>query len=859
MSDDADEITDDFADLVGEDSVLGQNSSQPIAPKKTLSRTSSKPSSKAPSDLSAEDSLFASGSRPASRRASTVPSVAPADESSSRRNDALRAPPKPTPTPSAVPAAARPPSARPSTLSSAGRPASSLANTASDDFADLLAPSPEKSSASLPREPSSRPSSGLGTAAAAPRPPSAQASTRLSPAGSGAPTPAALSRPESVSGYSRSSLGGGSGGGGSFTGSFSPGATLGPPEASPSPRASGAPPTPRSTTFAAAGGGGAAGGGQQQPHRALNRSDQSRISQVECHIPTPFELFRLYDADFNGRVTQEEFYCMLRDLDGHPLHYAPHNDPEHRLARLKEKRRRKDAERQTREEKLALAEMHKQATEASKGEMAEQVAQLAARVAELDGRIAEEEAEARRLANHPDEAVRVTPEVRQHRAQWRQWVSEEFARADLAGNGILSIDEFYMYFYSKLCFRFPVMRTGVNPGALLFNIFVRYCSIGRGAVGGRNEDMLSHQFSKLCKDAGLINGKTLTRAAVDIIYHRSRAADESLETYKPKAGVAATARMYYPQFLFALDKIAEKRRSGFQEVVARLLSSVSTLPGPTFADFLIISGHDLGAGEQVPEFLTRHPLLPDNSHALRSLADNDMIRKMKQESDDALNLSMGLPPKSMDGGGLKAFLDAKKAGEGEGKQANGDDSGGGGAGGGGGNGGGGGGGTALQASVYGSLPKPSLEPDMLRQKKWERREPSELQRLRAAAVSRGVAPVLSPDCMHMVRALDPDQLMASLKRVYEAYTAWGGGVDRTALDRRRFSKVLRDALLISESGPLPTRKAEAVYDKILPASCRALNFIQFIEALRHVALHHRLSLNEVMEKLVAVGSPRPGP
>lgn len=189
-------------------------------------------------------------------------------------------------------------------------------------------------------------------------------------------------------------------------------------------------------------------------------------------------------------------------------------------------------------------------------------------------------------------------------------------------------------------------------GAALFNIYVHYCSSGRGMVGqGRSEEMLSHQFAKLCKDAKLINNKNLTKADVDIIYHgcvvgarsvsaltrhdrsqpaliavaqalshpaifrpcssrcrtpslhasglprssthfvpclacpapfqpptrhlpyqypalkcrtaascrtlpySARAADEALETYVKKAGVAATARMYYPQFLFALDKV----------------------------------------------------------------------------------------------------------------------------------------------------------------------------------------------------------------------------------------------------------------------------------------------------------------
>ena len=58
------------------------------------------------------------------------------------------------------------------------------------------------------------------------------------------------------------------------------------------------------------------------------------------------------------------------------------------------------------------------------------------------------------------------------RMQWREWSEKEFQRADLAANEMLSIDEFYVYYYGKLCFRFPVLRTGTNPG-------------GRAGGGGR--------------------------------------------------------------------------------------------------------------------------------------------------------------------------------------------------------------------------------------------------------------------------------------------------------------------------------------------------------------------------------------
>jgi hypothetical protein len=70
-------------------------------------------------------------------------------------------------------------------------------------------------------------------------------------------------------------------------------------------------------------------------------------------------------------------------------------------------------------------------------------------------------------------------------------------------------------------------------------------------------------------------------------------------------------------------------------------------------------------------------------------------------------------------------------------------------------------------------------------------------------------------------------------------------VDTTELDKPRFAKLLRDGLLVAESGPLPARKVDAIYARVLPASCRAINFVQFLEGLRYVALQHRISLNEV--------------
>lgn len=97
--------------------------------------------------------------------------------------------------------------------------------------------------------------------------------------------------------------------------------------------------------------------------------------------------------------------------------------------------------------------------------------------------------------------------------------------------------------------------------------------------------------------------------------------------------------------------------------------------------------------------------------------------------------------------------------------------------------------------------------------------------------------------------------MGGLKKTFEAFNAWNGGIDRSSMNKVQWGKALRDAQLIRETGGMPLRKASTIYDKVLPASSKALNFPQFLEALRHVAVTLRVSLNEVMEALVAVGRP----
>jgi hypothetical protein len=47
------------------------------------------------------------------------------------------------------------------------------------------------------------------------------------------------------------------------------------------------------------------------------------------------------------------------------------------------------------------------------------------------------------------------------------YILDEFKKADLNCDDLISIDEFYLYYYSTLCFKFPIPLSGQNPGTCL--------------------------------------------------------------------------------------------------------------------------------------------------------------------------------------------------------------------------------------------------------------------------------------------------------------------------------------------------------------------------------------------------------
>ena len=48
---------------------------------------------------------------------------------------------------------------------------------------------------------------------------------------------------------------------------------------------------------------------------------------------------------------------------------------------------------------------------------------------------------------------------------------------------------------------------------------------------------------------------------------------------------------------------------------------------------------------------------------------------------------------------------------------------------------------------------------------------------------------------------------------------------------------------------------DGIFEKLKPQSQDAANFVQFMECLRHCAMIKRMSLNEVVQRIVALGGP----
>ncbi|GAX78299.1 hypothetical protein CEUSTIGMA_g5741.t1 [Chlamydomonas eustigma] len=470
-----------------------------------------------------------------------------------------------------------------------------------------------------------------------------------------------------------------------------------------------------------------------------------------------------------------------------------------------------------------------------------------------------------------------------------EYIMREFAKADINSDDIISIDEFYLYFYSTLCFKFPVLRTGVNPGADLLNIYMKYCSVGKNI---RCEELGSHAFTKLCVDSKLVNGGTVTRATCDIAWHRARVETESLDAWKRKNFEFITPKMLYPQFLFALNNLAAKRKSGFQEVVSKILANISSLPMPTNADYLILTNR--GTEDQLEEFLERPRGLPRQARDTSAITSN-MIREAQMAK------SLNKPPKPKVHGSLESSIAAAR--DLITQAASGGDS-----------SGAGPAGSSAAASFLtkdgppadestSSTPElsSSSNPALLRIKSSVKLEDS----LRASGVSlppgygsggrappdlpgpkavlpdynapligketikkwgldekemdipkRGPTALKHPESILAAREMNPDDLMRGLKTTFEKYNQWEQGTNKGLMDKIRFAKCMRDAgLMCEQPGKMGSAEVDHIFLKVLPPASSGINFVRFVDALRHVATKLRISLNQVMDNIVLIGKP----
>jgi hypothetical protein len=66
------------------------------------------------------------------------------------------------------------------------------------------------------------------------------------------------------------------------------------------------------------------------------------------------------------------------------------------------------------------------------------------------------------------------------------------------------------------------------------------------------------------------------------------------------------------------------------------------------------------------------------------------------------------------------------------------------------------------------------------------------------------------EAMHLVRTAQEEKLTMALKYVFELFNCWDGGVNRSRMNKIRFAKVLRYALMSTCALPLVAVKAKCI-------------------------------------------------
>eukprot|EP01025_Chloroclados_australasicus_P034497 TRINITY_DN35235_c0_g3_i1.p1 TRINITY_DN35235_c0_g3~~TRINITY_DN35235_c0_g3_i1.p1 ORF type:complete len:231 (-),score=6.19 TRINITY_DN35235_c0_g3_i1:348-965(-) len=121
-------------------------------------------------------------------------------------------------------------------------------------------------------------------------------------------------------------------------------------------------------------------------------------------------------------------------------------------------------------------------------------------------------------------------------------------------------------------------------------------------------------------------------------------------------------------------------------------------------------------------------------------------------------------------------------------------------------------------------------------------------------VMQGRDAMKDPSTLWKLQLMDSDDLTMALKRTFERYNKWQRGANPSRMDNIRFYKLIRDCRLEDEAD-LNVQKINNICARVMSSQDTGMNFIQFNEALRFVAMEKKLSLNEVIYRMVAIGEP----
>eukprot|EP00217_Crustomastix_stigmatica_P002796 CAMPEP_0183819806 /NCGR_PEP_ID=MMETSP0803_2-20130417/64325_1 /TAXON_ID=195967 /ORGANISM="Crustomastix stigmata, Strain CCMP3273" /LENGTH=798 /DNA_ID=CAMNT_0026064695 /DNA_START=85 /DNA_END=2481 /DNA_ORIENTATION=- len=146
------------------------------------------------------------------------------------------------------------------------------------------------------------------------------------------------------------------------------------------------------------------------------------------------------------------------------------------------------------------------------------------------------------------------------------FLEEEFQKADLNGDGVLSFAEFTGYYNSLE----RLKEVHNADGGVMNNLqdaFLAFCNFG--AQGTKIQDMDGPKWAKFCRDTGLQNKKNFTSVQVDLVFSKA----------KPKG----ERRINFECFKAALGMVAEMKGMGF-EMLSQLVAAKAPASSGTKAE-----------------------------------------------------------------------------------------------------------------------------------------------------------------------------------------------------------------------------------------------------------------------------------